>query len=101
MIKIFLCMIFIICASYPVSGSDSDCLQDGEAVSRQLKNKQQDKNSGEEHFYRANSFHERPGKANAQEALSEYKLAIEKGYDTVEVRIQLGRLLAFRLDQPG
>jgi tetratricopeptide (TPR) repeat protein len=101
MIRIFLGGIFLICALYPTARGDSACFQDGEEASRQMKNKQQDKGSGEEHFYRANWFHEGLGKAKAQAALREYKLAIEKGYDTVEVRIQLGRLLAFRLDQPG
>lgn len=101
MIRIFLWVLFLICAIYPTARSDSACLQDGKIASRQMKNKQRDKNLGEERFYRANSLHEFPGKANAQAALSEYKLAIEKGYDTVELRIQLGCLLAFRLDQPG
>jgi tetratricopeptide (TPR) repeat protein len=99
MIRIVLGVISLICALYPEARGDSACFQDGEVASRQLKSKQQDKNSGERHFYRANSLHESPGKADAQAALREYKLALENGYDTVEVRIQLGRLLAFRLDQ--
>jgi tetratricopeptide (TPR) repeat protein len=101
MTRILLGVIFLICALYPTVRGDSASFQDGEEANGQMKNKQQGKNSGEEHFYRANWFHESLGKAEAQAALREYKLAIEKGYDTVELRIQLGRLLAFRLDQPG
>src|SRR5215475_846577 len=98
MIVILLGIIFHIFALYPTDRSDSACLRDGEAASRRMKTEQQDKNSGKEHYARANAF---DGWPDPQASLREYKLAIEKGYDTVELRIQLGRLLAFGLDQPG
>lgn len=50
--------------------------------------------SGEDHYYRANNLKQA---LEADEALKEYHLAIENGYDTVELRIELGTLLAGQL----
>lgn len=52
--------------------------------------------SGEEHFSKANSLKD---SHSSKEALSEYYLAIENGYDTVELRIEMGELLADRLNR--
>ena len=53
--------------------------------------------SGEDHYYRANNLKQA---LEPEEALKEYDLAIENGYDTVELRIQLGTLLADQLKRP-
>lgn len=53
--------------------------------------------SGEDHYYRANNLKQA---LEPEEALKEYDLAIENGYDTVELRIQLGTLLADPLNRP-
>lgn len=53
--------------------------------------------SGEDHYYRANNLKQA---LEPEEALKEYHLAIENGYDTVELRIQLGTLLAGQLKRP-
>ena len=50
--------------------------------------------SGEDHYYTANNLKQA---LEADEALKEYHLAIENGYDTVELRIELGTLLAGQL----
>jgi tetratricopeptide (TPR) repeat protein len=56
----------------------------------------QDRHTGEEHYARANNL----AKLKPEEAAREYKLAIENNYDTVELRIQLGRLLT-QLKRPA
>lgn len=53
--------------------------------------------SGEDHYYKANNLKQA---LEPEEALKEYHLAIENGYDTVELRIQLGTLLAGQLKRP-
>lgn len=56
----------------------------------------QEQLSGEQHYGKANSL---AAGLEAEAALREYDCAIEKGYDTVELRIQLGRLLAQQLNR--
>lgn len=58
---------------------------------------EQDRLSGEDHYARANNM----ANGEPEGALKEYNLAIEKGYDTVELRIQLGRVLAKYLKRPA
>lgn len=58
----------------------------------------QEQLSGEAHFYRANGLNYGAGKPEA--ALKEYNLAIENGYDTNELRMEMGRLLARQLHRP-
>lgn len=53
--------------------------------------------TGEEHHYKGNNLRQA---LEAEEALKEYQLAIENGYDTVELRIELGTLLADPLKRP-
>jgi tetratricopeptide (TPR) repeat protein len=52
--------------------------------------------SGEEHFGKANSLKDG---LSFEEALREYYLAIENGYDTPELRYEIGSLLAYQLDR--
>jgi tetratricopeptide (TPR) repeat protein len=57
----------------------------------------QDQLTGQDHYAKGNSL----AFGYAEMALKEYKLAIKKGYDTVEVRIALGMLLDKELKRPA
>lgn len=52
--------------------------------------------TAEEHYYKANNLKQA---LEAEEVLKEYQLAIENGYDTVELRIELRTLLAGQLNR--
>ncbi|MGB8507877.1 MAG: tetratricopeptide repeat protein [Pyrinomonadaceae bacterium] len=56
----------------------------------------QDKRSGEDHFGEANNLAD--GR-KANEALKEYDLAIARGYDTAELRYEMGSVLASQLNR--
>lgn len=57
----------------------------------------QDQLSGEDHWARANGL----AREDPERALREYRSALDKGYDTVELRIELGGLLMNQLKRPA
>lgn len=65
-------------------------------INQSTSNVSQDELSGKDHYYKANSL-AKNGKPD--EALKEYDRAIEKQYDTVDLRIQMGTVLAKQLNR--
>jgi tetratricopeptide (TPR) repeat protein len=71
--------------------SSTQSTQQGEKASSNANPHDNQPVSGEDHYYKANNLKEA---LEPEEALKEYRLALESGYDTVELRIELGSLLA-------
>lgn len=83
------CWFFQTCSSDRVSSSTP--AHQGERATSNTNPQGKEPVSGEDHYYKANNLKQA---LEPEEALKEYRLAMESGYDTVELRIQLGLLLA-------
>jgi tetratricopeptide (TPR) repeat protein len=70
------------------------------SVTNQEQNVTQKQMTGEEHYYKANALAEQRVQDAAEQALIEYRKALENGYDTLELRIEFGLLLVDQLKQP-
>lgn len=94
--------LFHMCCNGKAASPDQDMnLKNGNSASgakmhRQAPEANPDNMSGEEHYGQANNLKQG---LESEEALKEYNLAIEKGYDTAELRYELGHLLATQLNR--
>lgn len=86
------CLLGHSCSNDRVASSSGS--KQGEERVSNTNRQANEKMSGEDHYYSANNLKQA---LEPEEALKEYHLAIENGYDTVELRIQLGTLLAGQL----